>query len=42
MRRTLIESITHAPLTEAAPDPDDAALAELAESLNRAARKTMS
>lgn len=41
MRRTLFESITHGPLTEAAPDPDDAALAELAEALDRAARKRL-
>jgi Ni,Fe-hydrogenase III small subunit len=38
MRRTLFESLTHSPLTEAAPAPDEAALAELAESVNRAAR----
>jgi Ni,Fe-hydrogenase III small subunit len=41
MRRTLLESITHGPLTEAAPDPDQAALAELAGALNRAARKRL-
>ena len=41
MRRTLIESIVHAPLTEAAPEADDSALAELAEALNRAARKSL-
>ena len=38
MRRTLFESLTHRPLTEAAPAPDEAALAELATSLERAAR----
>ena len=38
MRRTLFESLTHGPLTEAAPAPDEAALAELAQSVNRAAR----
>jgi Ni,Fe-hydrogenase III small subunit len=38
MRRTLLESLTHGPLTEAAPAPDAAALAELAQSVNRAAR----
>lgn len=38
MRRTLFESLTHRPLTEAPPLPDDAALAELAEGVNRAAR----
>jgi Ni,Fe-hydrogenase III small subunit len=38
MRRTLFESFTHGPLTEPAPTPDEAALAELAQNLNRAAR----
>jgi Ni,Fe-hydrogenase III small subunit len=38
MRRTLFESLTHGPLTEAPPAPNEAALAELAESLDRAAR----
>jgi Ni,Fe-hydrogenase III small subunit len=38
MRRTLFESLTHGPLTEAPPVPNEAALAELAESLDRAAR----
>jgi Ni,Fe-hydrogenase III small subunit len=38
MRRTLLESLSHGPLTEPAPAPDDAALAELAASLERAAR----
>jgi Ni,Fe-hydrogenase III small subunit len=38
MRRTLFESLTHGPLTEAAPAPDEAALAELAQSVARAAR----
>jgi Ni,Fe-hydrogenase III small subunit len=38
MRRTLFESLTHGPLTEAAPAPDEAALAELAKNVNRAAR----
>jgi Ni,Fe-hydrogenase III small subunit len=38
MRRTLFESFTHGPLTEAAPKPDEAGLAELAQSVNRAAR----
>jgi Ni,Fe-hydrogenase III small subunit len=38
MRRTLLESLTHGPLTEAAPAPDAAALAELAQSVNRVAR----
>ena len=38
MRKTLLESLTHGPLTEPAPVPDEAALAELAKSVNRAAR----
>ncbi|MGH6665653.1 MAG: NADH-quinone oxidoreductase subunit B family protein [Pseudolabrys sp.] len=38
MRRTLLESLTHGPLTEAAPAPDKTALEELAKSVNRAAR----
>jgi Ni,Fe-hydrogenase III small subunit len=38
MRRTLLESLSHGPLTEPAPVPDKAALAELAKSLDRAAR----
>ena len=38
MRRTLFESLTHAPLTEPPPAPDEAALQELAQSVNRAAR----
>jgi Ni,Fe-hydrogenase III small subunit len=41
MRRTLLEGLTHAPLTEAAPSPDDAALAELAASVERAARRRL-
>jgi Ni,Fe-hydrogenase III small subunit len=38
MRKTLLESLTHGPLTEPAPARDDIALAELAKSLDRAAR----
>jgi Ni,Fe-hydrogenase III small subunit len=38
MRRTLLESLTHGPLTEPPPAADTAALAELAESVNGAAR----
>ena len=38
MRRTLFESFTHGSLTEPAPKPDEAALAELAQSVDRAAR----
>jgi Ni,Fe-hydrogenase III small subunit len=41
MRRTLLESLTHGPLTEAPPSPDDAALAELAASADRAARRRL-
>jgi Ni,Fe-hydrogenase III small subunit len=38
MRNTLFESLTRGPLTEPAPAPDEASLAELAKSVNRAAR----
>jgi Ni,Fe-hydrogenase III small subunit len=38
VRKTLLESLTHGPLTEPAPVPDEAALAELAQSVDRAAR----
>jgi Ni,Fe-hydrogenase III small subunit len=38
MRRTLLESMTHGALTEPAPAPDADALAELAQSVDRAAR----
>lgn len=38
MRKTMIESLLRGPLTEPAPPVDEAALAELAESVNRAAR----
>jgi Ni,Fe-hydrogenase III small subunit len=38
MRNTLLEGLAHGPLTEAAPAPDEAALAELAQSVARAAR----
>lgn len=38
MRKTLLESLTHGPLTEAPPAADKAALAELAKSVTRAAR----
>jgi len=41
MRRTLFEGLTRRPLTEAPPSPDDAALAELAASLERAARRRL-
>jgi Ni,Fe-hydrogenase III small subunit len=38
MRRTLLEGLTHGPLTEPPPAPSEAALAELAQSVQRAAR----
>ena len=38
MRRTLVESLTHGPLTEPAPVPDKTSLVELAKNLDRAAR----
>src|ERR1700726_2197318 len=41
MRRTLLEGLVRAPLTEAAPAMDDAALAELAASLDRASRRRL-
>jgi Ni,Fe-hydrogenase III small subunit len=41
MRRTLFEGLTRRPLTEAPPEADDAALAELAEQVNRAARRLL-
>ena len=41
MRRTLFESIVRPPLTEAPPTPDDAIRSELAQSLDRAARRRL-
>ena len=38
MRRTLFESLTHGPLTETPPAPDEASLAELAKNVDRVAR----
>jgi Ni,Fe-hydrogenase III small subunit len=38
MRNTLLESLFRGPLTEAPPTPDDAALAELAKSVEKAAQ----
>jgi Ni,Fe-hydrogenase III small subunit len=38
MRRTLLESLAHGPLTEAPPAPSDAALIELAQRVDRAAK----
>jgi Ni,Fe-hydrogenase III small subunit len=41
MRRTLLESLIRAPLAEAPPAPDEAALKELALGLDRAARRRL-
>jgi Ni,Fe-hydrogenase III small subunit len=41
MRRILFESLARRPLTEAAPAKDDAALAELAARVDRAARRRL-
>ena len=41
MRRTLFQGLTRRPLTEAPPTVDDTALAELAASVNRAARRRL-
>jgi Ni,Fe-hydrogenase III small subunit len=41
MRRTLFEGLTHKPLTEAPPAADDVALAELAASVERTARRRL-
>ena len=41
MRKLLLASILQRPLTERAPSPDDAASAELAASLDRAARQRL-
>jgi Ni,Fe-hydrogenase III small subunit len=41
MRRLLLKSLVHGPLTEAAPAPDDAAVAELAAVVNEAARRRL-
>jgi Ni,Fe-hydrogenase III small subunit len=41
MRRTLFESLTRRPLTEAPPAPDGASLAELTASVDRAARRRL-
>ncbi|HTO49868.1 MAG TPA: NADH-quinone oxidoreductase subunit NuoB [Burkholderiales bacterium] len=41
MRRLLFKSLVHGPLTEAAPVPDDAAVAELAARVNGAARRRL-
>jgi Ni,Fe-hydrogenase III small subunit len=39
MRRLLLKNLVSRPVTEAAPKPDDAALAELAAEVNHAARR---
>ena len=41
MRRMLFKSLVHGPLTEVAPAADDAALAELAAQVDRAARQRL-
>ena len=41
MRRTLLESIVRGPVTEPPPKPDDAAVAELAKTLDQAARRRL-
>ena len=41
MRRTLLEGLTHNPLTEPPPSADDAALAELAAKVDGAARRRL-
>ncbi|HMK69451.1 MAG TPA: NADH-quinone oxidoreductase subunit NuoB [Xanthobacteraceae bacterium] len=41
MRRTLLDSLTRRPLTEPPPPPDEAALAELAAGVERAARRRL-
>ena len=41
MRKLLLESLLQAPLTEAPPSRDDTALAELAQSLERASRRRL-
>jgi Ni,Fe-hydrogenase III small subunit len=41
MRRLILEGLIRSPLTERRPEPDDAALAELAGSIDRAARRRL-
>jgi Ni,Fe-hydrogenase III small subunit len=41
MRKTLLEGLTHGALTERWPRPSEAALAELASSLDRSARRRL-
>lgn len=41
MRKHIFQGMVHSPLTEAAPASDDAALAELAQAMERAARRRL-
>ena len=41
MRKTLLQSLIRGPLTEAAPRPDEKALAEVGERLRREARRSL-
>jgi Ni,Fe-hydrogenase III small subunit len=41
MRRLLVKNLMSRPVTEARPEPDDAALAELAAEVNHAARRKL-
>src|SRR6516225_6106241 len=41
MRRTLFESLTHGPLTETAPRPQNSGIAELAAAVERLARRRL-
>jgi Ni,Fe-hydrogenase III small subunit len=41
MRRTLFESLTHGPLTETAPRPQNSGVAELAAAVERLARRRL-
>ena len=41
MRNLILEGVLKSPLTEMAPTPDDAALAELAAAIDRAARRRL-
>src|SRR5213082_171098 len=41
MRRLLFEGISHRPLTEAAPKPDDTEIRDVAARLNRVARRRL-
>ncbi|HEU4644358.1 MAG TPA: formate hydrogenlyase, partial [Burkholderiales bacterium] len=41
MRRLLLRNFVHGPLTEAAPAPDDAAIAELASRVQQTARRRL-